>query len=332
MSDPLVTIALSAYNVVEFIDVALDCLENQSYTNIEILCIDDCSTDGTYEKLLSRAEKDTRYRVLRQPKNMGLSVSRNRAIDEAKGEYFLMLDGDDLFNRDMVGKAADTALNNDADMVFWDYATFTTPDELSRQLRTISTLRQQDANDKLTLLRRPAFMWTRLLKLESIRKMGIRFTPGLTKQDIPIHWQLVTSLDKIAVIPERLSYYRLQPNATSCRKGRSLFSLAKVMDITGDYLIKNGLYTTYRDEYLRSRLSLLQGMYDFIKPDLKAEAMDMIKSRIDSDAVSYINSQHCALTFRTKAFYGCLAGSKIDCLKYRLLMLCRRIYRTVKGR
>ncbi len=326
----LITIALSAYNVVEFIDSALECIENQSYGEIEILCIDDCSTDGTYERILSRAKLDSRYRVLRQKNNQGLSVSRNRAIAEAKGKYILMLDGDDLFHPDMVKLAAESATVNDADMVLWDYIPFCKNKELEDLKRKTSTLAALETDDKKSLIRRPAFMWTRLLKVETLHKLGVNFTEGLTKQDIPIHWLLVTSLDKIAIIPRKLSYYRIQPNSTSNRKGRSVFSLAKVMDIVEKYLKSTGMYWEYRDEFLRSRLELLCGMHDFIKKEYKSEALLMIRERLNDDALCYLDNGAPGMTRRTRLFYNMLRGDLFSKLQYKSVMALRFIYRAIK--
>ena len=105
MRSPLITLALSVYNVEPYLRQSLETIVNQTYQNLEILCIDDCSKDNTYDILQEYAQKCSRIRVVKQPKNQGLSVSRNRAIEMAQGEYILMLDGDDLFALDMVEKA-----------------------------------------------------------------------------------------------------------------------------------------------------------------------------------------------------------------------------------
>ena len=217
---------------------------------------------------------------------MGLSVSRNRAIADAKGEYLLMLDGDDLFSQDMVKKAYNKAKETDADFVMWDYCVFIYDKDLPRLRERPSSLIGIDANDKIALLRRPAFTWVKLIRTNKLRELGVRFPEGLTKQDIPVLWQLATSLDKIAILPERLSFYRQNPHNTTNRKDRSVFSLAYVMDITGNYLKENDLYKTYKNEFLRSRLNLLQGMYDFVKPQYKAEAMQRLTSILKTVSVA----------------------------------------------
>ena len=117
MNTSPVTIALSVYNVAEYVRASLDSILAQTFKDFELLCIDDASTDGTWQILQEYARHDSRIRLLRHDHNQGLSVSRNRAIQEARGEYLLMLDGDDLFALDMVEKAYSKAKETDADMV-----------------------------------------------------------------------------------------------------------------------------------------------------------------------------------------------------------------------
>jgi hypothetical protein len=114
------------------------------------------------------------------------------------------------------------------------------------------------------------------------------------------------------------------------RKGRSLFSLAIVMDIVGKYLQDSNLYDVYNGEYLRSRLTLLHGMTDFIQEDLKAEAFLMLKERYDDEARKYVSSKACKLNLRTRSFYKMLDGSIISSIIYKSIMLARKVYRAFK--
>ena len=330
MSPLPVTIALSAYNVAKYVRASLDCLLSQTFKDFELLCIDDASTDETWEILEEYAAKDNRIRFIRQEKNQGLAVSRNLAIAEAKGEYLLMLDGDDLFAPTMLEKAYNKAKETNADLVMWDYCTFYHEEELEQLCQHPSTLIGFDSKDKFALLRRPAFTWVKLMRTDKLRELGVHFPEGLTKQDIPVWWHLVSALDKITILPERLSFYRQNPYNTTSRKDRSVFSLAYVMDITKTQLLEDGLYETYKYEFLRSRLNLLQGMYDYIKPEYKAEAMSLIRERLDDDAKTYIYSKDCECGSRTKMFFkGYCFGNIIEKIKYDTLMVVRSIYRRI---
>jgi glycosyltransferase, GT2 family protein len=332
MGQPLITLALSVYNVEPYLRQSLETIVNQTYQNLEILCIDDCSKDKTYDILLEYQQKDSRVKVVKQTKNQGLSMSRNLAIEIAQGEYIIMLDGDDLFALDMVEKAYKTVVETDADLVMWDYCAFYKDEDLPRLLRKSSDLIGFDTTNKIALLKRPAFIWVKLIRTQVLRDLSVHFPEGYTKQDIPVWWHLVTTLNKIAVLPERLSYYRQNPFNTSSRKDKSVYSLAYVMDITGENLRRNGLYDTYKDFYLYKRLSLLQGMYDYIKPELQLEAMRMIRERFDDDAIAYIKSSVCALSKRTILFYkGYLMDNMFAKLQYNGILLARSIYRKFKG-
>lgn len=331
MNNPLITLALSVYNVEPYLRQSLETIINQTYKNLEIICIDDCSKDQTYTILEEYAAKDKRIKVYRQSSNQGLSVSRNRALELATGKYILMIDGDDLFNLQMVEKAYNKAIETNANIVMWDYCAFYKDEDIPELLKKASDLTEFDATDKVALLKRPAFMWVKLFRTSWLREIGVSFTPGLTKQDIPIWWHVVTVADKVAIMPERLSYYRQNPQNTSSRKDKSVYSLAYVMDITGKYLKENNLYDIYKNEYLRSRLNLLQGMYDFIKPEYKAEAKQMVEDRLDDDAIAYINSPSCALSKRAVLFFkGYIAGDFFSKLQYDSLMLARSLYRFVR--
>lgn len=325
-----VTIAISVYNVADYLEQTLDCILSQTFTELEIICIDDASSDDTWKILSRYSQLDNRIRIIRQNSNKGLSVSRNLAIAEAKGEYLLMLDGDDLFAPDMVEKAYYKAKETNADMTLWDYVVFLNEETILQQKSIPSVLTKLNLVDKVSLLRQPAFMWTKLFRTQWLRDMRISFTPGLTKQDIPIFWKVVTNTDKIALLPERLSYYRIQPNQTSNRRDKSVFALAYVMDITKQQLLEDGVYDKYREEYLRSRLSLLQGMYDHIKDELKASALALITNRMGNDELLYIKDPHNQLSSRVRNFYGMLQGERLATLKYKTFNLIRCIYRKLR--
>lgn len=330
MALPEVTVALSAYNVAEFVGASLDCILAQTFRDFELLCIDDASTDGTWEVLQEYAAKDGRIKLLHQDCNQGLSVSRNRAIDEARGEYLLMLDGDDLFDPDMVEKAYGLAKVAGADVVMWDYVVFYDDRQIPALKAQESSLAAIQPSDKVALLRRPAFMWTKLFRTAWLREQSVRFPDGLTKQDIPVWWKVVTSTDWIALLPERLSYYRQQPGSTSNRKDRSVFSLAYVMDIVERQLKEDGIYEAYRNEFLRSRLSLLHGMYDAVSPAWKDEAMALVQERLGEQEQAFIKGPDNELTSRVRDFYGMLAGDRWATMRYRGLQAARSVYRKIR--
>lgn len=94
--EPLVSIVVPVFNCAQYLANCLDSLLAQSYKNIEIVCIDDASTDVSPRILEFYKNLDSRIRVFTHPSNKGLSASRNTGIDKARGKYICFVDGDDL--------------------------------------------------------------------------------------------------------------------------------------------------------------------------------------------------------------------------------------------
>jgi len=221
------------------------------------------------------------------------------------------------------------AEQNNSDMVMWDFTTFWKSSQIERKLPQSSVLKSQSTNDKISLLKRPAFAWTKLIRTEKARELKVEFPVGLTRQDIPVHWHLITSIDNISVLPERLSYYRQQPEATTHKSDSRLFDLATVMDKVGNYLMEAKLYNEYKNEYLRQQLGLLYGMVDFINQDLKAEAHGMLMSRLGEDQWTYIRGDN-ELSWQKCDFYLAMDGSTFAKLRRSLWLSARSIYRFLR--
>lgn len=326
----MLSITLATYNVAPYIRESLDSILNQTFSDFELICLDDASTDGTVAILQEYAEKDQRIRLILKTKNEGLAVARNQCLAEAKGKYVTFLDGDDLYDASLFKKAVALAEKDQADMVLWDYVTFYQNEEIEALRTKTSELHTIDLANKIQLLQRPAFTWVKLLRTERVRELNIYFPPGFTRQDIPVHWHLITKLDKISLLPERLSFYRQQPDATTAKKDGKLFHLVYVTDIVERYLKDHHLYLQYRNVFLNQRLNFFAGMYDNIKPELKEEALQLIKERMTPELCAYLKEDH-DLRPQTRYFVSALQGSVKGKLQLKMWNWSRFIYRKLKS-
>lgn len=94
---PLVSVIIPCYNSAEHIEETLESVRAQTMPDLEMLVVDDCSSDGSVEVVQRVAARDSRVRLLRQPTNQGVARARNRALDQARGRYIAYLDSDDLW-------------------------------------------------------------------------------------------------------------------------------------------------------------------------------------------------------------------------------------------
>ena len=111
----LISIIVPAYNVEQWIERCLDSIRNQTYRNLEIIVIDDGSTDKTPEILESYSQKEERIIVVHQ-ENSGLAIVREKGIAMAKGDYVGFVDGDDVIESNMYERLLNNAIKYHADI------------------------------------------------------------------------------------------------------------------------------------------------------------------------------------------------------------------------
>ena len=114
---PKVSVIIPIYNTEKYLRKCLDSVCNQTLSDIEIICVNDCSTDNSLEILEEYASKDNRIKLIDFKENKGAAVARNAGIDEAKGEYIGFVDSDDFIDLDFYEKLYNKAVKSGADCV-----------------------------------------------------------------------------------------------------------------------------------------------------------------------------------------------------------------------
>lgn len=120
MNEVKISIIIPVYNVEKYLPKCLDSIVNQTYKNLEIICVNDESPDGCLKILENYAEKDNRVKIVSQ-KNQGLSGARNTGAKYVTGDYIMYVDSDDWIEPDTCEIALNKALEQKADLVFWTY-------------------------------------------------------------------------------------------------------------------------------------------------------------------------------------------------------------------
>lgn len=118
--EPLISIIIPVYNAEKYLRQCLDSVVNQTYRNLQILCVDDHSTDQSWQILREYAERDGRFQIY-QKENEGVSLARNYALERANGEYLLFVDSDDWVEPDTCEQALAAARRENAQVVLWSY-------------------------------------------------------------------------------------------------------------------------------------------------------------------------------------------------------------------
>lgn len=160
----LVSVIIPIYNVSQYLNNCLDSCKNQTYRDIEFICVDDGSTDDSGKVADSYAKTDSRFKVIHKP-NGGLPSARSAGIEAAKGDYIFHLDGDDRIPLNAISDLVATAKVTDADIVAGDYVT-SGPDE-DIELRVDSRIHSEMQGKEYLyfILREGLFnIWGKLIK------------------------------------------------------------------------------------------------------------------------------------------------------------------------
>ncbi len=120
----LISIIVPVYNVAQYIEECVGSLTRQTYKNIEIILINDCSKDNSLEICQKLADKDARIKVINNEKNLGVSYTRNHGLQIAKGKYILFVDSDDVVDEQLCELAINEMKVHKVDTVHWGYKKF----------------------------------------------------------------------------------------------------------------------------------------------------------------------------------------------------------------
>lgn len=231
---PKVSVLVPICNVERYLEECLDSLAAQSFTDFEVLCINDGSTDGSLAIIHRYMEADARFRVIDKP-NSGYGASMNMGLANAIGEYIAILESDDFFEPNTLELLVDAAERNQSDVVKADfYLYWSTPqerDELFRIVDEQEVGRTMRPIDDLAIFFRKPSIWSALYRSSFLRDNGIDFleTPGASYQDAGFNFKVWASAARATFIADPILHYR-QDNEKS-----SVNSSAKVYCVCDEY-------------------------------------------------------------------------------------------------
>lgn len=239
MSNPRISVIVAAYNADQYLGRCLDSIIAQTFTDFEVILIDDGSTDDTGRIADGYASKDTRFRVLHQ-ENKGIAATRQIGLDTAAGEYTIHADADDWMDPVLLETLFDSTTKEEADMAFCDYLVVHASGITDYRSQKPDSLNHTQLMGQM-LVNLHGALWNKLIKTSKIREYGIRFLEGMNFAEDQFFVLRFLSHDvKVVYVPKALYHYDHTQNESSfCNRGipavdrmRPLELIAKCTDIT----------------------------------------------------------------------------------------------------
>lgn len=256
-----VSVVIPVYNAHNYIRSCLDSICTQTLQDIEIICIDDGSTDDSYKILLEYQAKDNRIRIYQQT-NQYAGAARNHGMRYATGKYLLFLDADDYFHPTLLEKLYQNAEKYSLQVTLCQYdiyredigATVTRDYSETESIlpKEKNVFNGKELNGHRVFQLSSGWAWDKLFLREYVQECGYEFPTMRSSEDGYFVYMLLARAERIGYIKERLITYRLgNQNSLSATKDVNWENGFVMLDMIYQELIRLGLYEMYHVSFLR---------------------------------------------------------------------------------
>ena len=216
---PKVSVIIPVYNVEPYLRQCLDSVVNQTLKDIEIICINDGSTDGSGKILEEYAAKDSRVKIINK-ENGGLSSARNTGLDNISSEYCYFVDSDDWIELNTLEKLVNIITSNDVDCVVHSATNIPEDDSCIEMATRIQRwLDRKNKNSGMYIVpleinkEITSVAWNKLYKTDIINKFHCRFPEGLVNEDEYFLWEYMIHCKKYYYLQDKLYCYLRRANS-----------------------------------------------------------------------------------------------------------------------
>lgn len=309
VNHPLISVIIPIYNTEEYLEESLDSIVNQTLTDLEIICINDNSTDNSLKILKEYAKKDKRIIVINNDKQLGPSICRNIGLKNVSGEYIVFCDSDDFIDLDAYEKLYYFSKKYNPDFVVFDALRVNDVGVIWP-----SVLHNKSISDeifpKTNILERNDLIydttsWNKFIKTDFIEEHRFRFVENRVYQDIFFSIQLFCASDCVGIYPDVKYYWRVRDNSITQKVNDTknlqdrIFITKKVIEFLKSskkhkVLLEN-LYMKLVEIDILQFINELDNcdddykktMYCVVKPFVKSLSLDVFENLDYIDKVKY---------------------------------------------
>lgn len=289
----LVSVIIPVYNAKPYLRECLNSLQEQTLKNIEIICVNDGSTDNSLEILRKYAAKDKRIKVIDKP-NTGAGDCRNIGMKQAKGQYLLFLDADDIFAKTLCEKACFKIMEDKADICFFGAKRFNME---TYEKEPMGWVMREEMFPKKKPFKRtkkinPKFFqmttgcaWAKMFKREFIEKNNIEFMNLHNANDLYFVRTAMALAGRMTYLKNKLVFYRVGMSSnTQATKYKAPLEFYKAYRALKERLVKEGVYEKLEQSFIN--LALDDCMFN-IRTITDPEANKKVKTTLQEEGFDY---------------------------------------------
>lgn len=303
--DKKISVILPVYNVENYLKKNLDSIFCQSYSNFEVIAVNDGSTDSSLKILEEYKDKYKDKLTIINQKNGGISNARNNGLKYASGDYIIFLDSDDFIEEDMFRDMLNLCVKDNSDVVICDIEYYwennRDKDFIMRGLTDRFVVNDIHKKALLSSLG----VWNKLINKKFYDSLDVSYKEGSLYEDIEVITYLLAKANKISYLDSTKLYYRQRDNSIMTVRNDRCKDIYNVLIDTYNRFKNNNLLDKYHDEieYLFIENLLLYGQYRFLMLDDYKSMIVKCKEMINKYFPNYLNNPYFKqLSFKDKLF------------------------------
>lgn len=288
-----VSVIVPVYNEEQYLLKCINSICSQTLKEIEIICVDDGSTDSSLEILQNMARRDSRIQILTQ-ENKFAGAARNAGMAHATGKYLSFLDADDYFEPEMLEKMYDKAEKGNLDVVICRFARYCEDSEKTefpdwQFIDSFFDRKEEFSGEQLEYAGifqiTNGWAWDKLFRADHVRGCGYVFPEFRSSEDGYFVYMLVTRAGRIGYMDDILLTHRAnQKNSLSNTKEKDWLNGFKMLQLIMDEMNRLGIYEVYQQSFLNKAVDFLlwylesmhsfeayKNCYDYIQTDMEPQ-------------------------------------------------------------
>lgn len=282
-----ISVIIPIYNCEDFLEETLTGISNQTFKDLEVICVDDCSTDHSLEILEEYAKKDTRFKVYHLEENRGGGYARNFAMEKLSGKYLYCMDADDVIMPTALEELYELIEEKNVDFVTFPALEL---DEYKQKLvrnkyflmESLSKVVGDQIFDFRDLEEELVFdfcvtPWNKLCNMEFIRKSGAKFAEGTIFHDNPFFYEMLFNSKSIYFYNKVLYHKRKHPQSIHGVRGKKYFDTFIIHNSIQNLFIKYDLFDRYKPHFYNKKIRVMNNRYNQIDDSLKEPFFEELK-------------------------------------------------------
>lgn len=236
-----ITIIIPVYKVEDYIERNLQSVISQSYSDMEVILVDDASPDNSIsiaQKLINNSGRKDMFKILTHERNKGLSAARNTGVKQANGDYIFFLDSDDeLYDSNSIAILAENALKTGADAVIGNYMGIRSDSSYESKYNTSRLLKGTDLVTAFVKGDIPIMAWNKLISRHYFITNDLKFKEGILNEDELFSYHMLFTNPQISLIGNTTYKYYIRPGSimTTINKNRLVSPVIVYEDIVKRY-------------------------------------------------------------------------------------------------